>query len=182
VAEGTALVGLVGSLRSGSYSRAVFETAQNVLTPGVALVETPLREVPFFDADLEAEGDPPSVQSLKHAVRGASGLIVCSPEYNASMPGLVKNAVDWLSRPYHDSALRGRPVGIIAISGGRRGGAGVRRHLMDTLGVLTDRLYSDAHLVGDARRVFDESGRLVDKETAAALEEWLSGFVAHVCA
>lgn len=170
------LVTLVGSLRRGSLNRVVATAAAELAPPGVEVSEHPLAGVPLFDADVEAVGDPPAVASLKAAVAGADGLVIVTPEYNAGVPAVTKNAVDWLSRPYGSGPLVDKPVGVVVATPGRHDAPGCRRHLADSLGVLTTRLFTPSLAVSSVHRKTDE-GVLVDADTRRVLAEWLAAFV-----
>src|SRR5688572_27364177 len=99
----TTIIGLCGSLRHGSFNRMLLRAAVDAAPPGTAITPESIREIPLYDGDLEDEhGLPPAVQRLKDRIAEADGLLIVTPEYNASMPGVSKNAVDWLSRPAAD--------------------------------------------------------------------------------
>src|SRR5665647_2387182 len=115
------LLGIAGSLRLGSYNRGLLRAAATVLPEGVSLEIHPLDDIPLFNADVQAQGDPPSVGELKERIQAADALLIATPENNYSIPGVLKNALDWASRPNKDSCLRGKPVGIIGASSGEGG-------------------------------------------------------------
>ena len=126
MAESVNLVGIVGSLRADSFNRAVFRSAQSLVWPGVELSEASLRDVELYDADIEAQGDPPAVVTLKGQVSAADGLIVFTPEYNRGVPAVTKNAIDWLSRLPRESVLSRSTVGIVAATPGQLRCGGTR--------------------------------------------------------
>jgi chromate reductase, NAD(P)H dehydrogenase (quinone) len=126
------LLGLSGSLRQGSANTALLHTAADLAPDDVEVVVHPLDEVPLFDADLEADGIPPSVASLRQALAEADGLLLASPEYNWSVSGVLKNAIDWLSRG-PASPLDHKPTALLSAAG-RGGGARGLVHLRDVLG------------------------------------------------
>ncbi|MEM7288395.1 MAG: NADPH-dependent FMN reductase, partial [Actinomycetota bacterium] len=156
-------VALVGSLRADSFNRQVMESAQSLLPDSVTLEEVPLREVPMYDGDVEAAGDPDAVVALKRSVSVSDGLIIFTPEYNISVPALVKNAIDWLSRPHGSGAISAVPTGVVAASPGGRGGVGVRNHLSDTLGLICPAFHPETLGLGrvtqslEARRLHGEA-------------------------
>ncbi|MEM8707134.1 MAG: NADPH-dependent FMN reductase, partial [Actinomycetota bacterium] len=123
------LVAIIGSLRSGSFHRAVFDAAVELVPDGVTLREVPVAEVPFYNGDLEDDGPPESVERLKSMVAGADGLVLITPEYNGGVPAVTKNAVDWLSRPYGAGAITGTPVLIVAATPGHHDAPRVREAL-----------------------------------------------------
>lgn len=170
------LVAIIGSLRSESSNRAVFGAAQDLLPPNVTLAEAPLTEVPLFNADVEAAGDPASVVALRAAVEAADGVLFITPEYNRSIPAVTKNAVDWLSRMPGDSAMSRAKVGIIAATPGRHDAAGVRSHLGESIGSIAGALYEPSLGVSSVTRRFDEGGRLTDQEIVDDLRGWLEAF------
>jgi chromate reductase len=185
------LVGIVGSLRQASFNRALFDAAVELVggAPsrvevhgdggGVMLTEVDITAVPFFNADLEASGDPRPVVELREAVRAADGLVLFSPEYNLSVPAVVKNAVDWLSRVPGDSALTTASVGVVAGTRGGHEAAGVRGHLGDTLERIAGRFYPTTLGLGSLHEKVSD-GVLVDHDARLTLGSWLEGFVAHV--
>src|SRR3954451_232671 len=122
------LLGIAGSLRKGSYNRGLLRAARELLPEGVELVEFDIRSLPFYDGDVETAGDPEPVVALKDAIRDADALLIATPEYNRGVPGGLKNAVDWASRPPLGSPLAGRPpaekpVALLGAPPGRGGTA-----------------------------------------------------------
>lgn len=172
------LVAVVGSLRSESINRAVFVSARELLPEDVNLTEIDIRNVPLYDADVEAEGDPAAVASLKAAVAAADGLVFFTPEYNRSVPAVTKNLVDWLSRPYQASPLAGKPAGIVAAVLGGHTATGARDHLAIAVGAITDRLLDESLGLGDMRDAID-GGRITDEAQRQQLREWLHRFIRY---
>jgi len=117
------LLGIAGSLREGSYNRSLLRAARELLPEGVELVECEIGGLPFYDGDVEAAGDPEPVVALKNAIRDADALLIATPEYNRGVPGVLKNAVDWASRPPLGSPLTGKHVALMGASTGRAGTA-----------------------------------------------------------
>lgn len=179
MAESVNLVGIVGSLRADSFNRAVFRSAQSLVGPGVELSEASLRDVPLYDADIEAQGDPPAVVTLKRQVSAADGLIVFTPEYNRSVPAVTKNAIDWLSRLPGESVLSQATVGIVAATPGRHEAEGSRTHLAQSVGANTDRLFDPSLGISSVAQKLTD-GSLTDEATIQLLAGWLAAFVSYV--
>src|SRR3990167_438989 len=110
------VLGFAGSLRQGSYNRALLRAAQGLVPDGMVLETFDLAAIPLYNSDVEAAGDPQGVAAFKQARRRADAVLMVTPEYNHGVPGVMKNAVDWASRPPQDSPLNGKPVGIIGAS------------------------------------------------------------------
>ena len=172
------VVAIVGSLRADSLNRAVFEAAVELMPGGVGLVELPLADLPLYNGDVEAAGDPASVVELKSGVDGADGLIIFTPEYNRGVPAVTKNAVDWLSRMPRQSPLSRAAVGIVAASPGGYECAGVRAHLGDSVGANTKRFFEQTIGFGRITDLISE-GSLTDAETRDQLRSWLIAFIEH---
>ena len=141
MASGKICTILVGSLREDSVNRAAAEYAARYLCDQFTIHQPELAQIPLFNQDLEDVGDPEPVRALKAVVSQSSIVLFFSPEYNYSTSGVLKNAIDWLSRPFGSGSLVGRVVGIASASPGSRGGENAREHLLQTCGVLTERLY-----------------------------------------
>src|SRR5690242_13902531 len=115
------VLGFAGSLRSASYNRALIRAAQELAPPNMTIDVFDLAAIPLYNADVEAQGDPEPVAAFKQAIRGADALLIATPEYNHGVPGVMKNAIDWASRPPRQSPLDGKPVGILGGSPGITG-------------------------------------------------------------
>ncbi|HEV8253994.1 MAG TPA: NADPH-dependent FMN reductase [Vicinamibacteria bacterium] len=174
------VLAIAGSLRRGSYNRRLLEAARGCAPPVMAIdVYEELAALPPFDEDLEAAspGGPEAVQRMRALVAAADGLLIATPEYNHSIPGVLKNAIDWLSRPAPDEVLAGKPVAVIGVSAGRWGtrlaqGA-LRQVLYATESVV---LPSPGLFVREAGALFDEGGRLIDPSTREQLAAVLGSF------
>ena len=172
------LLGIAGSLRERSYNRALLRAAAELAPPGVVLEEHDLRGMPFYDGDLEAAGDPEPVTELKNAIRRADGLVVATPEYNRGIPGGLKNAIDWASRPALASPLAGKPVAIMGASTGHSGTARAQQQLRDALGFTRAVVLEEPEvLVPEAYLHFDGRGELVDEATRERIAELLDSLV-----
>ena len=169
------LLGIAGSLRKGSYNRALLRAAAELAPPGAVLEEHDLRGLPIYDGDLEAAGDPEPVTALKDAIRRADALVIATPEYNRGIPGGLKNAIDWASRPALASPLAGKPVAIMGASTGRGGTARAQQQLREALGFPRAMVLEEPEiLVPEAYLYFDEDGELVDQETRGQIAELLA--------
>jgi chromate reductase len=174
------ILGIAGSLREGSYNRGLLRAARELMPEGVELVEFDIRGLPFYDGDLEAAGDPDPVTALKDAVRDADALLIATPEYNRGVPGGLKNAVDWASRPPLGSPLAGKPVALMGASTGRGGTALAQQQLREALEFPRAAVLDEPQvLVPEAYLHFDEHGDLADGGIRAELAELLDTLV-HV--
>lgn len=176
------IVGLCGSLRRGSFNAALLRAAAGLAPDGSRIDARTLHGVPLYDGDLEAaEGIPPAVAALKDAVAAADGLLLATPEYNNGIPGVFKNAIDWMSRPAADIArvFGGKPVAVIGASPGGFGTQLAQNGWLPVLRTLGTAPWFEGRLmVARAGDVFDADGRIVD----AGIERRLRGFVAGFCA
>ena len=175
---GTSILGIAGSLRRGSYNRRLLEAAAECAPAGlVVTIWEELASIPPFDADLEQAGGPESVRRFREQVGSAQGLLIATPEYNWSIPGVLKNAIDWLSRPAPEEVLIDKPVAVIGASSGKWGTrlaqAALRQVLTATEAAVLPR---PALFVRDAERVFDSAGRLVHRPTREQLTAVLAAF------
>jgi chromate reductase len=135
------VLGISGSLRRDSLNSALLRAAAERLPAGAELIEYErLREIPPYDADVEAEGTPDVVAELREAVRAADAVLVATPEYNHSLPGQLKNALDWISRPAGESALSGKPAAAIGASTGMFGAVWAQAEARKVLGALGGRV------------------------------------------
>ena len=174
------LLGIAGSLREGSYNRSLLRAAREVLPEGVELVECEIGGLPFYDGDVEAAGDPEPVAALKNAIRDADALLIATPEYNRGVPGVLKNAVDWASRPPLGSPLTGKPVALMGASTGRGGTALAQQQLREALEFPRARVLDEPQmLVPEAYMRFDDRGELTDEGVRAELAELVDTLV-HV--
>jgi|OM-RGC.v1.018157568 chromate reductase, NAD(P)H dehydrogenase (quinone) len=173
------LVGLSGSLREASFNTALLRAAARVAPADVEFVVETVRGIPLYDADVEAaEGVPQRVSELKDLIAEAGGLILATPEYNNAMPGVFKNALDWLSRPPEDSrrVFGGKPVAVIGATPGGFGTVLAQGSWLPVLRTLgTAPWFGGRLMVAHAGKVFDGDGNL---EAGGTVEEQLRAFVA----
>lgn len=176
------IVGVSGSLRRGSFNAALLRAAADLAPGGMSVEIASIRGVPLYDADVEAaEGLPEAVVALKEAVTGADGLLLVTPEYNNGIPGVFKNAIDWMSRPASDigRVFGGRKVGLIGASPGGFGTILSQNAWLPVLRTLGCELYPGKLLVSRAGQAFAE-GRLASDETRGQLAKYLGGFAGFV--
>jgi len=179
----TRIVGLSGSLRRHSFNSGLLRAAAEAMPEGAVLEIGSIAEIPLYDGDVEAEGIPTPVAALKDKVAAADGLLLVSPEYNNSIPGVFKNAIDWLSRPSSDIAriFRGKPVALIGASPGNFGTILSQAAWLPVLRTLGAEHWAEGRLmVSRAGDMFDGEGNLVDDEVREKLAKYLAGFVAHL--
>jgi chromate reductase, NAD(P)H dehydrogenase (quinone) len=178
----TRLVGFSGSLRRGSFNTALLRAAVAAMPNGASLEPMSIAEIPLYDADVEAAGIPAPVVRLKDAIAAADGLLIVTPEYNNSIPGVAKNALDWLTRPDTDirRVFSGKPVGLIGASPGRFGTILSQNAWLPVLRTIHAQLWTDGRLmVARAGEVFDAEGRIIDPAIQQSLAKYLAGFVAY---
>ncbi len=176
------IVGLCGSVRRGSYNLMLLRAIAEAFPAGSTLDIASIRDIPLYDGDLEAEhGIPPAVQQLKERIAAADGLLIATPEYNNSIPGVLKNAIDWASRPPADIShvFRGRPVAIIGATPGPGGTALAQAAwlpVLRTLGMLP--WFEGRLMISGAAKVFDGDGHIADAATRDRVRAFVDGFVA----
>ena len=178
------ILGLSGSLRKASFNSALLRAAAQSMPPGAELDIGTIAGIPLYDGDLEAaEGLPGPVSELKEQIVRADGLLLVSPEYNNSLPGVFKNAIDWTTRPASDidRVFKGKKVALMGASAGAFGTILSQNAWLPVLRTLGMDLWSSGRLlVPKAAMAFDESGALVDDKIRARLRRFLDGFVAHL--
>ena len=174
------ILGIVGSLRRDSYNAMLMRAAQELLPPDVELVRfEQLADIPAFDEDLEDGPAPEAVTALKEAIAEADGVLFATPEYNGSVPGFLKNALDWVSRPFENNPLRNKPVAVMGASTGMFGAVWAQAELRKVLAAGGAKVLDEELPVGHAEQAFDEEGRLAAPDTAQRLREILDELVAH---
>ncbi|RLJ41339.1 NAD(P)H-dependent FMN reductase [Litoreibacter meonggei] len=174
----TNILGLSGSLRRASYNTGLLRAASELVPEGVAIEIGSIRDVPLYDADMEAElGLPKAVQTLQDQLASADGLLLVTPEYNNGIPGVFKNAIDWMSRGPGLEMFVGKPVAVIGASPGGFGTVLGQDHWLPVLRTLRTRPWMEGRLmVSRAQPLFDEGGNLVDESTRDHLSKFLAGF------
>ena len=167
------ILGIAGSVRRGSHNRRLLRTAGDTLPSGVELVEWDgLGGLPIFDEDME--NDPPAaVQDLLDAIEAADALLIATPEYNASVPGGLKNALDWASRPFPDNVLKDKPSAVIGASTGLFGAVWAQAEVRKVLKASGAHVLETELPVGMADGAFGEDGSLADPELSARMGDLL---------
>jgi chromate reductase len=173
------VLGICGSLRKGSFNRAALETAIELKPAGMSVTVADIVQIPLYNEDVRVEGFPPPVATLRQQIKTADALLFACPEYNYSMSGVLKNAIDWASRP-PDQPFAGKPVAIIGAGAGMAGTARAQMHLRQSC------VFLDMHplnkpevLIFQASNKFDANGKLTDdtavgliRDLMAALYRW----------
>jgi chromate reductase len=166
------ILGISGSLRRDSQNSSLLRAAAELLPPGDELVLWDgLRDVPPYDQDDDVEPAPAAVAELRRAVADADAVLIATPEYNSSVPGALKNALDWASRPLATNSFRGKPVAVIGSSAGVFGAVWAQAELRKVLGAMGARVAEVELAVGRASEKFDAEGELVDDEIRQQLRD-----------
>ena len=180
----TKVIGLSGSLRQGSFNSALLREVVKSMPDGAELTVGSIRDIPLYDGDMEAaEGIPAPVTALTQAIMAADGLLLVTPEYNNSIPGVFKNAIDWLSRPPKDSPriFLDRPVAVVGASPGGFGTVMAQNAWLPVLRTLGTRPWFGARLaVSRAGSVFDADGALQDEKVREQVVAFVAGFAAFI--
>lgn len=180
----TKLVGISGSLRKGSYNTALLRAAEAMMPDGTELLIGKINDIPLYDGDLEvAEGIPAAVAELKDAIATADGLIIATPEYNNSIPGVLKNTIDWLSRPPADikRVFGGKRIAVMGASPGGFGTILSQNAWLPVFRTLGTQPWFEGRLmVSRAQKVFDDKGVMTDSAVEEQLKKFVEGFVQFV--
>jgi chromate reductase len=178
MADSARILGIPGSLRKASFNRAALRAAQELVPPGVSVEVFDLGGIPPFSEDDE-QNPPPRVVALKGKIREADAILIATPEYNYSIPGVLKNAIDWASRPYGDNAWDGKPVAIMGASIGAMGTARSQYHLRQTFVFLNMHpLNRPEVMISNAAQRFDANGSLVDPTSRKLVGQLVENLVA----
>lgn len=171
------IVAIAGSLRQGSLNRALLRAAQELAPDGMEIELIEIGELPFYNADVEAQGDPPSVAAFKESVGTADGILIATPEYNDGIPGALTTAIDWGSRLPGRAPLAGKPVGLMGATPSQVGTARAQLHLRQLLSHVQGRVLPPPELlVARAHERFDKTLRLTDESTRDVLAKLLHRF------
>lgn len=173
----THILGFAGSLREGSYNQGLLRAAGELLPTGASLEVYDLADIPLFNADLRAQGEPQAVSDFKERIRAADALLIATPEYNYSIPGVLKNAIDWASHPLRTSPFNDKPLAIMG-AGGRLGTLRAQLHLREIAQHLNmHALNTPEVMVARAWEQFDQDGELRDTETRERIAALLQALV-----
>jgi len=178
------ILGLAGALRKGSFNRRLLVACAPLMPPAFELEIVGIDGIPLYDGDVEArDGLPQSVVALKERVVSSAALLIATPEYNNGIPGPLKNAIDWLSRPASDipRVFGGRAIGVIGASPGRFGTLSAQQAWLPVLRTLgTAPFFGVSLTVGGANAVFDDAGGFADANTRDRARDYLAGFARFV--
>jgi chromate reductase len=178
MAKSTNLLAFAGSLRKNSYNKLLLESARKVLPDNVTVGYFDISRIPLYNQDTEVTGIPESVKDFKERIQNADAIIIATPEYNHSYSGVLKNAIDWASRPYENNSFNGKPVAVISASPGIFGGYVAQEQLKQVLLALNMHLVTQpAVIVVSAHQKFDQDGNLVDSDAAKLLKQLLANLV-----
>lgn len=169
------VLGIAGSLRKASYNRALLRAAQELAPEGMTIeIYEGIGDIPLYNGDVEAQGFPEPVERFKKAIREADALFVVTPEYNWGVPGVLKNAIDWASRPSKDAVFKGKPLALTGASMGMAGTLRSQIALRQTFLALSALLVQGPEvLVARAQEKFDEAGHLTDETTRKMVRQLL---------
>jgi chromate reductase, NAD(P)H dehydrogenase (quinone) len=166
------VLGISGSLRRHSFNSELLQAAADLLPPGVEFERFDgLKAIPPYDADDDRSPAPPAVEQLRQAISAADAVLIATPEYNASIPGVLKNALDWASRPHATNVLRGKPVAVVGASTGMFGAVWAQAEARKVLGTIGARVIDRELPVSEAPERFDMAGRLTDPDLESQLGE-----------
>jgi len=179
MADTLKVLGISGSLRKSSFNTATLRAAQELAPEGMSLSIYPIGDIPLYDDDIRAAGYPAPVQALRGAIKGADAVLLATPEYNYSTSGVLKNAIDWASRP-PEQPFDGKPVAIMGASAGVLGTARAQYHLRQIFVFLNGHVLNKPEvMIGGAGNRFDSDGKLTDEATRGfikaqmeALRDW----------
>ncbi len=171
------ILGFAGSLRSGSFNRALLRATLELVPDNANMEIFELDGIPPYNQDLDSSV-PEKVKEFKRKIKAADAILIVTPEYNYSVPGVLKNAIDWASRPYGDNSMESKPVAIMSASTGMLGGARAQYHLRQTFVFLNMHPVNRPEvMVNFAAQKFDEKGKLIDQKTQDLIKQLLDNLV-----
>ena len=181
MAEDIKILGIAGSLRKASFNKSALREAQKLVPQGASMEIFEIDGLPNFNQD-EEKNPPARVVELKARIRAADAILFVTPEYNYSIPGVLKNAIDWASRPYGDSAWNGKPVAVMGASVGVIGTARAQYHLRQVFVFLDMEAVNQPEVMINASKGFDEKGNLTDQAAKDLIEKLLANLVRKAAA
>ncbi|EZH67025.1 hypothetical protein DH09_03535 [Bacillaceae bacterium JMAK1] len=171
------IIAISGSLRHHSLNSKLVEQAISMKPDDLTITPCEIREIPLFNGDLEEDGDPEVVLNLKRALKESDGLLIVTPEYHESMPGVIKNVLDWAGSDANENVLRNLPVGVIGASPTRFGTAYAQKQVKQALIAAGSEVFQKPEVyVAKANEKFDDAGNLTDERTQKALKRYLQSF------
>lgn len=176
------VLGICGSLRRGSYNMAALRTAIALKPADMDVTVADISQIPLYNEDVRQQGFPPVVETLRRQIKEADALLFACPEYNYSMTGVLKNAIDWASRPVRAGALKNKTVAVVGASTGQFGALWAQQDLKRILGIAGARVVGTEIPVGRAPERFDNDGRLLDGELFEQLRLHLTTLAAEAVA
>lgn len=172
------IVGIVGSLREGSYNRGLMNAFVAQAPEGAVITVAEIGDLPLYNQDLEQSAFPEAAQALKKQIEEADAIIIATPEYNRSVPGALKNAIDWASRPYGENSFDGKPVLVVGASVGPIAAALAQYHLKQIMLYLNARVIGQPEFyLGHAGDKFDAAGNLTDVDTKGYVDRALQALI-----
>jgi len=171
------IAGLIGSLRRVSLNRWLYDAAVELAPSGMQLIEASIGELPHYNDDIDMDGGPPAAKVFRQQIAGADGLLFVTPEFNYSIPGALKNAIDWASRPTGRSVIYGKPAAVMGAAAGRSGSMRAQMHLRQIFVPLNIQgLNKPEIIVTFAREKFDADGLLIDEDLRAQVTAQMFAF------
>ncbi len=175
------ILAISGSLRKDSFNTQLLKATGDFLDQDTSAKLFDLADIPLYNGELDGDTKPLPVQALLDAIAAADAMLIATPEYNYSVSGVLKNAIDWASRPAFKSVLRGKPTGVMSASMSTTGGARAQVHLRDILAATLTPVYLNPDFaLASAHTAFDEKGRLVDEGTRDLLQKYMTGYTQWV--
>ncbi len=172
----TRILGISGSLRRGSFNSAALRAAKELVPVGMSIDTFDISPIPLYNEDVKAQGFPAPVEDLRRRVKDADGVLLVTPEYNYSIPGVLKNTIDWVSRP-PEQPFNGKPIAIMGASGGLLGTARAQYHLRQSFVFMNGYVLNQPEvMIAQAQNKFDAEGKLVDQPTRDFITALLKSF------
>lgn len=172
------LLGICGSLREQSFNLKLLQNAATLFNDSVEFKLADWSEIPVYNQDIDTDEKPTSVTSFKQAIASADGVLIATPEYNYGIPGALKNAIDWASRPAYKSVFAGKPTGVLSASMGPTGGNRAQGQLKQVLaGMLTPVYPAPEYILPTVHNAFDDNNQLTDAKAKQSLQRYLDGYI-----